>query len=688
MEKYKYFLICKLIFWNPFFCIAQQPLFTQNNLSNEKSEYLRQHAHNPVYWNAWKPDVLQKTLINNQLMIISIGYSSCHWCHVMERETFSDTTIGHFMNQNFVNIKVDREERPDIDETYLKTCQLLNGSSCGWPLNVIALPDGSPIWIGTYLPKQKWFETIQYFVKAYQQNPQKLQNYAQQLQKGVKNAYALPNQSDKKEVDIVKMIQLNKHLDLKQGGLKSQTKFPTPELFNFLLEISVLEQDSVAQKAVDLTLHNVANRSLYDVLGGGFGRYTTDSMWLNPHFEKMLYDNAQLINLYSHAYQLTQNIDYQNVIKQTIEFVRRDWLDSNGGFYASSDADIDFKEDNFYTWTKAEIDKILGSKSEIYCQYYNITNAGNFEHQNNILIKSDNTDKNNLKIIQDCNKILFEIRNQRIQPHVDKKILTSWNALMITALINAYNALGDSNYKQIILKNAHFLAKERINSDGQLKRIEHINGFLDDYAYTIQAFLDVYAITFDEKWLDLSAKLADYVLKHFQDSKNNLFLLSDRDSILFFNEVPVTDGVLPSANAALALALQQLGTLLDKPIYLEKATKMFQETRSLVQESYRTPFYYHWCKGHYRQSKPPFEVAIVGEKAHLMREQLVKHYLPNVYILGATQPSSLELLNNKFKKGETWIYVCQNNACKQPVQTVEAALKLMRLTATIPVIKP
>jgi uncharacterized protein YyaL (SSP411 family) len=667
-----------LLLFCPFFCLAQQP-FSKNELGNEKSEYLRQHAHNPVYWNAWKSTVLQKALINNQLMIISIGYSSCHWCHVMERETFSDTTVGNFMNQNFVNIKVDREERPDIDETYLKTCQLLNASGCGWPLNVIALSDGSPVWIGTYLPKQKWLETIQYFVKAHQQNPQKLQNYAQQLQKGVKNAYTLPTQSGKKEVDIVEMIQLNKHLDLKQGGLIAQSKFPTPELFNFLLEISVLERDSIARKSVDLTLRNIANRSLYDALGGGFGRYATDSMWFVPHFEKMLYDNAQLISLYSHAYQLTQNTDYQNVINQTIEFARRDWLDANGGFYASSDADADSKEGNYYTWTKAEIDNALGSKSNIYCAYYNITTAGNFEHQNNILIKSDNAANNYLKTIQDCNKILFKIRNQRVAPHVDKKILTGWNALMITALTNAYNALGKADYKQMVLKNADFLAKERMNSDGQLKRTSHINGFLDDYAYTIQAFLDVYAMTFDEKWLHLSAKLADYALAHFQDSKSNLFVLSNSDSTLFFRDVPVTDGALPSANAAIGLALQQLGTLLDKPIYLEKATKMFENTRNLVQDSYRTPFYYHWCKGHYRHAKPPFEVAIVGENAHLIRQQLVKYYLPNVYIVGATQTSTLELLNNKFKKGETWIYVCQNKACKQPVQTVQEALKLIGL---------
>jgi uncharacterized protein len=662
----------------PFFCAGQQPFF-KNDLGNEKSEYLRQHAHNPVHWNAWKPTVLQKALINNQLIIISIGYSSCHWCHVMERETFSDSIVGQFMNQNFTNIKVDREERPDIDQTFLKTCQLLNNSGCGWPLNVIALPDGSPVWVGTYLPKQKWSETIQYFVKAHQQNPQKLQTYAQQLQKGVQDAYALPTQRDTTvQLNISKTLQdITNHLDLKNGGLKGQPKFPTPELFNFLLETSVLERDSIARKAVDLTLRNVANRSLYDALGGGFGRYSTDSMWFIPHFEKMLYDNAQLISLYSHAYQLTQNIDYQNVIKQTIEFARRDWLDSNGGFYASSDADADSKESNYYTWTKSEIDKALGSKSKLYCQYYNITDVGNFEHQNNILIKSDNSDSTHLKMIQDCNKILFEIRNKRIAPHVDKKILTGWNALMITALTNAYNALGDSNYKQIVLKNANFLAKERVNQDGQLKRIDDINGFLDDYAYTMQAFLDVYELTFDEKWLHLSAKLADYVLAHFQDAQSGLFQLSNRDSTLFFRDVPIMDGVLPSANATIALALQQLGTLLDKPIYLKKAANMFEKTRALIQDYKQSVFYYHWCKGHYRHVNPPFEVAIVGENAHLIRQQFVKHYLPNVYIVGTTEDSTLELLNNKFKKGETWIYVCQNKACKQPVKTVDEALKLM-----------
>jgi uncharacterized protein YyaL (SSP411 family) len=679
MDSFKYFFIFSLCLLFPVFCLAQQTL-SKNNLSNEKSEYLRQHAQNPVYWNAWRTDVLEKALITNRLMIISIGYSSCHWCHVMERETFSDSTVGHFMNQNFVNIKVDREERPDIDQTYLKTCQLLNGSGCGWPLNVIALPDGSPVWIGTYLPKQKWLEILQYFLEARQKAPKKLQNYAQQLQEGVQAAYALPVRGDKTSVDILKIVQnIINDLDLKQGGLMGQTKFPTPELFNFLLEVSVLERDSMLRQVVKLTLDNVANRGLYDVLGGGFGRYATDSLWMIPHFEKMLYDNAQLINLYSYAYQLNQNIDYQKVIKQTIDFASRDWLDGQGGFYASSDADADSKEGDYYTWTKAEIDKALGANAAVYSAYYGVTAAGNFEQQKNILIKKDNADTTHVKLIENCNKILFNLRNQRIPPHVDKKILTGWNALMITALTNAYNTLGDAKYKQMVLKNAHFLAKERMNSKGQLKRETHLNGFLEDYAYTMQAFLKVYELTFDEKWLQLSAQLADYVLANFRDSKSELFCLSEADTTAFFRDIPVTDGVLPSANAVIALTLQQLGTLLDKPIYLEKAAKMLGNVKLLMQTDKQSVFYYEWCKVAYRQQQPPFEVAIVGENAHQLREQLVKYYLPNTYILGSTKSSNLELLNHKFKKGATWIYVCQNKACKQPVQTVDEALRALRI---------
>jgi uncharacterized protein len=674
MRQFKHLSIFILLMLFRVFCLAQ------NNLSNEKSEYLRQHAQNPVHWNAWRTDVLEKALITNQLIIISIGYSSCHWCHVMERETFSDSTVGHFMNQNFVNIKVDREERPDVDQTYLKTCQLLNGSGCGWPLNVIALPDGSPVWIGTYLPKQKWLEILQYFLKARQQAPEKLQNYAQQLQEGVQAAYALPVQGDKMPFDVLKMVQyITNYLDFKQGGLIGQTKFPTPELFNFLLEMSVLERDSMVQKAVKMTLRNVANRGLYDVLGGGFGRYATDSLWMIPHFEKMLYDNAQLINLYSHAYQLTQNTDYQKVIKQTIDFAMREWLDGQGGFYASSDADADSKEGDYYTWTKAEIDKALGAKSGIYCNYYHITTAGNFEQQKNILIKGDNTDTLHVKWIEDCNKILLNLRNQRIRPHIDKKILTGWNALMITALANAYDALGDANYKQIVLKSAHFLAKERMNSNGQLKRAAHLDGFLEDYAYTMQAFLKVYEMTFDEKWLQWSAQLANYVLANFRDSKSALFCLSQHDTTSFFRDIPVTDGVLPSANAVIALTLQQLGTLLDKPIYLKKAAKMLENVKPLMQNDKQSVFYYEWCKVAYRQQQPPFEVAIVGENAQQVKEQLLRYYLPNTYILGSTKPSALELLHQKFKKGETWIYVCQNKACKQPVQTVEEALGILRI---------
>jgi hypothetical protein len=692
-------------------CTALKNVKNTNAFIQETSPYLRQHAHNPVNWLAWNDKTLQRAKDEQKLMLISIGYAACHWCHVMERETFSDTAVAKLMNTHYISVKIDREERPDIDNLYMTACQLTKESGCGWPLNIIALPDGKPVWVGTYTPKNEWIEALSYFVKAQKNELPKLTVYAEQLQQGIQRTRQiyLPQKNntasnlDKKDIPTI-LENILKTLDFENGGQKGSPKFPMPALFDFGLQISDFGNADTTNRnpksetrnilrGVTLTLDKIANSGIYDHLGGGFARYATDSLWQIPHFEKMLYDNGQLVSLYSHAFQVTRKPLYEKVIRQTMAFVEQNWLSEEGGFYSSFDADSpsgvegEGGEGNYYTWTKHEIDSLLGKNATIFNNVYGITEGGNWEAGKNILSMKKVVEVQNLDDLNpDLNTaktILLKARNKRPKPNLDDKIITAWNALMLKGYIDAYKALGEPKYLEIALKNAAFINKKLLQKDGSLYRHytkSKVSGkaFLEDYAFTIQAFIALYEVTFDVKWLFQADKMTVFVFKNFNDTTTGLFNFSDnRETPLAARPIPLIDDVIPNANASFTLTLNHLGTLLDKKEYTDRAVLMMQKMYETAIASGQTAYYYTWAKLFLTLVKPPFEVAIVGKDSKKLRDELMRYYLPNAVILGGNTEGVLPLLENKLNRGETYIYVCQNKACKKPVKTVAEALQLL-----------
>jgi uncharacterized protein YyaL (SSP411 family) len=420
----------------------------RNKLANETSPYLLQHAGNPVDWYPWGNEALEKAKSENKLIIISIGYAACHWCHVMEHESFEDESIAQVMNDFYVSIKVDREERPDVDQIYMDAAYLITGRG-GWPLNVIALPDGRPVFAGTYFRKDDWVRILLYFKDLYQKEPETFDREAGKLtdaMKGIKIPGIQENISpfSKKEIEE-SFRKIISYIDFENGGTRGAPKFPMPNIYELLLTYHFHTKDYQSLEAVNITLYKMANGGIYDHIGGGFARYSTDAMWKVPHFEKMLYDNAQLVSLYSNAYKIRKDELYKKVVYETLEFIETKLTDNSGGFYSSLDADSEGKEGKYYVWKKEEINELLGDRSELFCDYYSVTSIGNWEGTNILFItqkKEDLLKKYEIneetfgRIINESKKILFDERNKRVRPGLDDKILTSWNSLMIKGYVD------------------------------------------------------------------------------------------------------------------------------------------------------------------------------------------------------------------------------------------------------------
>ncbi|HKZ36763.1 MAG TPA: thioredoxin domain-containing protein, partial [Chryseolinea sp.] len=428
-----------------------------NRLANASSPYLKEHADNPVDWYEWGPEALKKAKDENKPLIISIGYSSCHWCHVMERESFMDTAVARVMNQNFVSIKIDREERPDIDQIYMNAAQLLSGNG-GWPLNAFALPDGKPFYAATYFPKDQWLTLLQQIKSAFNNEHNNVVNQAESLTQAIQSSMDMTNASKPSVSDpeAYSNIFLNwqSSIDFKLGGLVGAPKFPLPTVWEFLLQYHHFTGDKTALQAVNTTLYAMLKGGIYDHLGGGFARYTTDEHWRIPHFEKMLYDNGQLVSLYAHAYQVTQDSVYQDIVRKTLEFISREMTSPQGAFYSSINADSEGEEGKYYVWTKKEIQHVVDSGSaRLFAAFYNVSDTGNWENGKNILYRKitieEAAKRNRMSATQYLLKLeaaqatLLKIREQRIHPSTDKKILTAWNAIMLKGYLDAYFSLGD-----------------------------------------------------------------------------------------------------------------------------------------------------------------------------------------------------------------------------------------------------
>jgi uncharacterized protein YyaL (SSP411 family) len=663
-----------------------------NELIHESSPYLLQHAHNPVNWNPWGEEALQMARQENKMMIISIGYAACHWCHVMEHESFEDTAVARLMNENFISIKVDREERPDVDQVYMNAVQLISGRG-GWPLNAFALPDGKPFYAGTYFPREDWIKVLEYFIQMYREQPETLREEAGKIAQGILSIEHIPLQESSPTFTMEKLEPAIKNLisavDLRNGGLSRAPKFPMPSVWEYLLYYHYLSGNGQALEAVLSTLDNMAFGGIYDQVGGGFARYSTDENWHVPHFEKMLYDNAQMVSLYAHAWQVTKNPLYRDVVYETLDFIERELTSKEGGFYSSLDADSEGEEGKFYVWTKEEIEKILGSNAAIFMDYYNITEEGNWEEGRNILCRKQGdlefAESYGLALSSLQDKItsgkstLLEIRETRIRPTLDNKILTSWNALMLKGYIDACRVFGEERFLNSALKNADFLLKYAINEDGNITRNPKndkspIHGFLDDYAFTISAFIGLYQAMFDEKWLATANKLAGYVLKYFQDETSGMFYYTHEEyTDLIARNIEISDNVISGSNSEMARNLFALGNYFYEESYIRKSEQMLA---NVLEDVHRNIFYFsNWGILELNLISKPFEVAVLGDECEPVRKELDGHYLPDVLLSGGRQEGVLELHENKLLAGQTTIYVCRDRVCRLPVTEVSEALE-------------
>ena len=666
-------------------------MFT-NELINETSPYLLEHAHNPVNWYPWNDETLAKAKEENKLMIISIGYSACHWCHVMEHESFEDTTVANLMNEAYVSIKVDREERPDVDQLYMDAAYIITGRG-GWPLNVIALPDGRPVFAGTYFPKDQWIKVLTYFRDQFIQQPELFEQEASKLAKYLKQQ-KIPGLSETEQVVSIEGINNSfdngiGHVDFEFGGTRGAPKFPMPNVYEFFLTYYFYTKDKQALNAVTSLLDNMRKGGIYDQLGGGFARYSTDDKWKVPHFEKMLYDNGQLISLYSNTYKVTHKGNYKRIVYQTLDFVEREMMDASGGFYSAYDADSEGEEGKFYVWGKEEILNLLKQDGQLFCDYYTVTDSGNWEAGKNILygigdvnklLDEYNIDEKTLEEkISASKKILFEERQKRIKPRLDDKILTSWNALMLKGFIDAYNTFSEKNFLNTALKNAEFISGKMMKENGQLFRNYKngkvsINGFLSDYSFTIEAFISLYETIFDEQWLSKAKTLADYVIAHFKDEESGMFYFtSDINSSLITRKIELNDNVIPASNSSLAKGLFKLANYIYDEELKKSAEQMVNKIKTLFTAN---PLYYsNWGILMMNFAYPFYEVAIVGKDYESYRSELSCKYYPNLILMGGQSEGNLELLKNKLIQNKTMIYVCQDRRCKLPVESAEEAEK-------------
>lgn len=673
---------------------SAKALYT-NHLIHESSPYLLQHAHNPVDWYPWNDSTLAKAKAEQKPLLISIGYSACHWCHVMEKECFENVKVAEIMNAHFICIKVDREERPDIDQVYMNAVQLMTGSG-GWPLNCFALPDGRPIYGGTYFPKEKWKNVLLNIADLYKNQSEKVLDYATKLTEGVQQSELIPKKKEKVEFTAAQLDSIytkwSKLMDFHEGGPDRAPKFPLPNNYQFLLRYAHFSKNDEALKQVKLTLDKMAFGGIYDHLGGGFARYSTDYLWKVPHFEKMLYDNAQLVSLYSEAFQATKNPLYKKVVEETLEFIERELTSSEGAFYSALDADSEGEEGRYYVWKKEELEKLLKANFALFSSYYNVNELGYWEHGNYILLrkKQDEEIAKEFKIeiselhhgLNTCKEILLKEREKRVRPGLDDKILCSWNALMVKGYSDAYRVFGEKKYLATAEKSAQFLQERMVQNDGSLwhnykNGKTSINGFLEDYSFCIEAFISVYEATLNEHYLDEAEKLMNYALVHFYDEESGFFFFtSSKANPLIARKMETSDNVIPASNSSMAKSLFMLGHYFDRVDYLEKSDQMLRNVMHLM-EQYGSG-YSNWGMLLLQRVAPFYEIAICGEQAGEFRAQLEHYFIPNKLIAGSKTLSKLPLLDMKYVKGKTLFYVCQNRTCNAPVSSITEVLKQIK----------
>jgi hypothetical protein len=653
--------------------------FKPNRLVNEVSPYLLQHAYNPVDWYPWGDEAFEKAKKENKLLLISIGYSSCHWCHVMENESFTDEHVAKIMNERYVCIKVDREERPDIDQIYMNAVQIITGRG-GWPLNCFALPDGRPVYGGTYFPKENWASILESLDETWKNEPNKILEVADEISQGISKTEIIHSKVDKDNVDFKNLLQKNlssckEQFDLKLGGTRGAPKFPMPGLIKFLLTAGQHSGQKELLEHVFLTLEKIANGGIYDHIGGGFFRYSVDEKWFVPHFEKMLYDNAQLVEVYSLAYRINPNPTFKKVVEQTISFAERHLQSQQGGFYSSLDADTAGQEGGFYTWQKSELEQCLKDDSELLSVAYGITPVGNWENKNipfRALTSSQlssifglSEHEVDLKLESGLKK-LNDYRSYRVPPIVDDKIITSWNALMISGLIASYNTFAIEHHLDLALGIANYITNNHITDNGEVLRITckektYGAGLLDDYAFTANAFIQLFLTTHDKKWIDLTEKIVEKAFEQFFDDGSGMFFFTPHNTELIVRKMELMDGVMPSASAIMVKVLNQLAEIKNIDSYRKSSYQMLANVSKHIE--YGNVFVYEWANQILTTILPTTQIKIntanLQEDERYIKSKIV---FPNVLFVNS------EDIPNKY-------LICIGNVCQSPTDNIDDIVK-------------
>lgn len=669
-----------------------------NRLALETSPYLLQHANNPVNWYPWGDEAIQKAKEEDKPILISIGYSACHWCHVMEKESFENEAVAELMNNYFVNIKIDREERPDLDHIYMDAVQSMSGGG-GWPLNVFLTPDCKPFYGGTYFPpvrahnRASWKDVLTGIHHSFQAKRLEIEQQADQLVQHLQktnmfgletvNSNSVENELFNKPQLLQQYNNIMQQADKQWGGFGGAPKFPQTFTIQWLLNYHYFTGEIDALKQACLSLDKMILGGLYDPIGGGFARYSTDREWLVPHFEKMLYDNALLVIAISEAYQITKNPIYENPIRKTLQFVIEELMDENGAFYSALDADSEGEEGKYYVWTFEEVTKLLQDDAQWFCELYDITQSGNWEGVNILRLKEFPTENQiyNKQKIDVCLQKLKEARSLRVKPQLDDKIILGWNALMNQAFTKAAAVLNDDYYLNVAKKNMAFLNKSMIVAENGASKHTYKAGFakfdafLDDYANLIKAKLDLQEITGDAQYLIDAKKIADFVIQNFSDEEQIYFYYTHQlQTDVILRKKEIYDGAVPSGNAVMAKNLLYLSKFFDDIFFAERVKKMLKGLLK-VAINYPTSFGY-WSSVLFNLIHGTWEIVVEGTKKHQVSKQLLMEFIPNK-VLQQSLPfeNQFPMLIGKNDDSETLIHHCKNNICGKPVALVESLLE-------------
>ncbi|GIV36236.1 MAG: hypothetical protein KatS3mg032_0615 [Cyclobacteriaceae bacterium] len=651
-----------------------------NRLIHASSLYLRQHAGNPVDWYEWGPEALTRAIQENKPILLSIGYSACHWCHVMERECFENAELAALMNRYFINIKIDREERPDIDQVYMEAVQAM-GINGGWPLHVFLTPQQEPFFGGTYFPPQRWKQVLQGIAEAWTTRRKDISQSAQELTRHLQqNVWPGSSQTDPSGHYIAATAyqRLTSAIDPRHGGLSKAPKFVLPAVWRWLLGYGYLTGNEEAFASVILTLNHIAAGGIYDHVGGGFARYSVDEKWFVPHFEKMLYDNAQLIELYSEAWMVTRNERFREVVYETAAWLEREMTHPEGGYYAALDADSEGEEGKYYTWTFNELAEALGTHAGNWADFLHVLPEGNWEEGRNILFRKPGqpTPANWPATRQK----LLNCRNRRVAPACDKKIIAGWNAMTISGLCAAYRAFADPWFLKKAVACLQFLQNHLLKGGHLLhayfEKPLPIEGFLDDYACTIRACLDLHQCTLDEHYLGQALQLARKVLANFGDETPYLFYTSAGAEKLIARKKEIFDNVIPSSNSLMASNLLVLGYLLDREDLTHRAHQMLNNLHTLTREE---PVYMaNWGLAQLRMQATRCDVVVHGGDA--LRAELQQHFHPFVLYARASESGTIPMAHGKSASQTPAVFICPNNTCLPPFNnTAQSLQQLERL---------